>query len=94
MTDALIELRSGRVERYDVNDIPHLRKNLGGFGYSYLNSRTGLFELARRIEVIPDEVQQRVNALRSASISRKSHRNEVPNQKLPAHLRNHLIYGS
>ena len=90
MTEAIIELKSGRVERYDVQDLPHLRKGVGGMGYAYLNSKSGRYELARSIQILPEEVKQRVMT-RSASISRK--KREEPTEKLPTHLRNHLIYG-
>ena len=92
-TDALITLKSGRVERYAVDDLPHLRKNLGGFGYSYLNSRTGKYEQARKIEPVTDELSKRIETLSASVSARKKHNKEEPSTKLPAHLRNHRIYG-
>lgn len=96
MTDALIELKSGRVERYAVEDLPYLRRKLAGFGYAYLNSKTGLYEQARRIEPISDEQKQLMERIqtRSASIAeRRNKPREVPNERLPPHLRLHRIYG-
>ncbi len=91
MTDALIELKSGRVERYDIRDLPHFRKGIAGMGYSYLNSSTGRYEQARSIEVVPDELRERL-VTRSAAVSaRKSMRRQIP-ETIPTHIRLHKIY--
>lgn len=94
MTDALIQWIDGRhTTVYDVKDLPHLRKSAGGTGFLYYNPHNDRYEQYRAIQIIPDELKQRIQT-RSASIAaRKSRREQEGMEKLPSHLRLHRIYG-
>lgn len=91
MNEALIQWIDNKQTGYDVKELRHLRKSAGGTGWLYFNPNTSRYEQYRSIEIIPDEIKQRASAIRSASISRKFTRRDVP-EKLPAHLRLQKIY--
>ena len=84
---------------YSPMDLQYMRKSSGnGTGFKYYNSHRDTYEFPRQISLIPKKKLEAIQT-RSASIAASSgNKNKDPtttnnNKRVPAHLRNHILYG-